>query len=206
MILLENVWLKLTLEMKPGINVSSTVSHKYSAESVNKNSWLHPFKYYFVMLPYDRRRFFFFFSSAQLHLLLFHACADKLKTLLTQNNLRLSHLLYTLCQTAASSHIQQPHGQLFSIIYSVVSISLINRTLLPCWLGLRQTLKEISRLNDHVLANCTGFLIYWKWSRVCSESWHGRTRLYSNLCKTNKGKSSQQSDADECTDWIFPRL
>lgn len=75
----------------------------------------------------------FLFSSAQLHLLLFHACADKLKMLFTHINLRLSHLLYALCQTAASSHIQQPHGQMFSVIYSVDSISLINHTLLFCW-------------------------------------------------------------------------
>lgn len=93
--------------------------------------------------------------------------------------------VYTLCQTAASSHIQQPHGQMFSIIHSVVSISLINRTLLSCWLGLQRTPKERSHLDNQVLANCIGFLIYWKWTRACSDPWHRRTRLYGNLCKTS---------------------
>lgn len=182
MILLRNLWLQLTPEIKPGINVSTTVSHKYSAESVDKNSWLHPFKPYFVMLPSHR---VLNFNSAQLYLLLFHGCADKLKMLLTHNNLRLSNLLYRLCQTAASPHIQQTHGQMFSVIYSVVSVPLINHPLLSCCLGLQQTLKEISRLDNQVLANCIGFLIYWRWSRVCSDLWHRRARLYSNLCKTS---------------------
>lgn len=73
----------------------------------NLLTWLRPFKHYFVISSLDR-----VFFSAQLHLLLFHACVEKLQTLLTHTTTSGFHTYCIRCAKqlpllTSSSHMNK---------------------------------------------------------------------------------------------------